>query len=86
MGAVLGHRLGGHTVLGPLVVAALIESGAGGVPVLDTHWHFLVGRESAAPKRSVFYIVKYTSVQRNTVNKFTHAQTILSMFHLYCYK
>ena len=39
MGAVLGHRLGRHAVLGPLVVAALIQSGAGGVPVLDTHWH-----------------------------------------------
>ena len=37
MGAVLGHRLGRHAVLGPLVVAALIQSGAGGVPVLGTH-------------------------------------------------
>ena len=39
VGAVLRHSLGRHAVLGPLVVAALIQSGAGGVPVLDTHWH-----------------------------------------------
>ena len=39
VGAVLRHCLGRHAVLGPLVVAALIQSGAGGVPVLDTHWH-----------------------------------------------
>ena len=37
VGSVLRHCLGRHAVLGPLVVAALIQSGAGGVPVLDTH-------------------------------------------------
>ena len=35
VGSVLRHCLGRHAVLGPLVVAALIQSGAGGVPVLD---------------------------------------------------
>ena len=37
VGAVLRHCLGRHAVLGPLVVAALIQSGAGGVPVLDKY-------------------------------------------------